>query len=63
DTIARVAPTGIELEDGSAEHIDVLICVTGFNVSYRFSFTALRKGWSSAQRTLGRHWRRGSLPL
>ncbi|KAI0296315.1 FAD/NAD-binding domain-containing protein [Multifurca ochricompacta] len=39
--IARVTPTGIELEDGSAEHLDVLICATGFDVSYRFPFPVL----------------------
>ncbi|KAI0289158.1 hypothetical protein B0F90DRAFT_1672571 [Multifurca ochricompacta] len=34
---------GIELEDGSAEHIDVLVCATGFDVSYCFPFTVLRR--------------------
>ncbi|KAI0290406.1 hypothetical protein B0F90DRAFT_1929333 [Multifurca ochricompacta] len=43
---------GIELEDGSAEHIDVLVCAVGFNVSYRFPFTVLRRDGLA----LGAHW-------
>ncbi|KAI0296537.1 hypothetical protein B0F90DRAFT_1819889 [Multifurca ochricompacta] len=63
--IARVAPTGIELKDGSAEHLDVLICATGFDVSYRFPFIVLgRDGLAlNARWTLGYDWRLGSLPL
>ncbi|KAI0294480.1 hypothetical protein B0F90DRAFT_1821181 [Multifurca ochricompacta] len=43
---------GIELEDGSAEHIDVLVCAVGFNISYRFPFTILGRDGLA----LNAHW-------
>ncbi|KAI0288859.1 hypothetical protein B0F90DRAFT_1672703 [Multifurca ochricompacta] len=40
------------LEDGSAEHIDVLVCATGFDVSYCFPFTVLGRDGLA----LNAHW-------
>ncbi|KAI0297843.1 hypothetical protein B0F90DRAFT_1819053 [Multifurca ochricompacta] len=49
---AQCTENGIELEDGSAEHIDVLVCATGINVSYRFPFTVLGRDGLA----LNAHW-------
>ncbi|KAG5339499.1 hypothetical protein C0989_004015 [Termitomyces sp. Mn162] len=36
--IKRITPTGIETEDGKHEEIDILVCATGFDTSFRFGF-------------------------
>ena len=36
--IARMTPTGAVLEDGRAYDLDVLVCATGFDVSYTYPF-------------------------
>ncbi|KAI0275485.1 hypothetical protein BC834DRAFT_52296 [Gloeopeniophorella convolvens] len=42
--IKRVRPNGIELEDGRTQNLDVLVCATGFDVSYKFPFPVLGRG-------------------
>ncbi|KAJ9652039.1 hypothetical protein H2198_008701 [Neophaeococcomyces mojaviensis] len=32
--IAKITPTGVEMEDGSFHEVDILACATGFNVQY-----------------------------
>ncbi|KAJ7508494.1 FAD/NAD-P-binding domain-containing protein [Mycena galericulata] len=36
--IARITPTGIELADGRHDALDVLVCATGFDVSFHYPF-------------------------
>ncbi|KAG6883310.1 hypothetical protein C0993_006878, partial [Termitomyces sp. T159_Od127] len=36
--IKRITPTGIETEDGKHEDVDILVCATGFDMSFRFGF-------------------------
>ncbi|KAI0315332.1 FAD/NAD-binding domain-containing protein [Amylostereum chailletii] len=36
--IKRVTPTGVELEDGRHELLDVIVCATGFDTTYHYPF-------------------------
>ncbi|KAF8183602.1 FAD/NAD-P-binding domain-containing protein [Mycena galopus ATCC 62051] len=42
--IKRVTPTGIELTDGRHDVLDVLVCATGFDVSYHYPFDVVGRG-------------------
>ncbi|KAF8149231.1 FAD/NAD-P-binding domain-containing protein [Mycena galopus ATCC 62051] len=42
--IKRVTPTGIELADGRHDVLDVLVCATGFDVSYHYPFDVVGRG-------------------
>ncbi|KAK7052585.1 FAD/NAD-P-binding domain-containing protein [Favolaschia claudopus] len=49
--IKRVTPTGIELADGRHDSLDVLVCATGFDVSYHYPFDVVgRNGLTLNQR-------------
>ncbi|KAK0481439.1 FAD/NAD-binding domain-containing protein [Armillaria novae-zelandiae] len=37
--IKAVTPTGIETEDGDHKELDVIVCATGFDTSWRFPFS------------------------
>ncbi|TFY70634.1 hypothetical protein EVG20_g2373 [Dentipellis fragilis] len=39
--ITRVTPTGIELQDGRTQPLDILVCATGFDTSYRPPFPVI----------------------
>ncbi|RFU82007.1 fad nadp-binding domain-containing [Trichoderma arundinaceum] len=58
DAIARITPTGIEMVDGTQFTLDAIICATGFDNSYRPSFTVigengkeLREEWKDEPRS------------
>ncbi|KAJ6571216.1 FAD/NAD-P-binding domain-containing protein [Mycena capillaripes] len=42
--ITRVTPTGIELADGRHNDLDVLVCATGFDVSFHYPFDVVGHG-------------------
>ncbi|KAF8183592.1 FAD/NAD-binding domain-containing protein [Mycena galopus ATCC 62051] len=42
--IKRVTLTGIELTDGRHDVLDVLVCATGFDVSYHYPFDVVGRG-------------------
>ncbi|KAJ7457359.1 FAD/NAD-P-binding domain-containing protein [Mycena latifolia] len=42
--IKRVTRTGIELTDGRHDDLDVLVCATGFDVSYHYPFDVVGRG-------------------
>ncbi|KAJ7101297.1 FAD/NAD-P-binding domain-containing protein [Mycena belliarum] len=42
--IKRVTRTGIELADGRHDDLDVLVCATGFDVSYHYPFDIVGRG-------------------
>lgn len=51
--IKRITPTGIETDDGKTYDLDVLVCATGFDTSFRYPFpiigrngTDLRDKWT-----------------
>jgi cation diffusion facilitator CzcD-associated flavoprotein CzcO len=45
DQIVRVVPNGIEISTGEVVEIDILVCATGFDVSFRPRFPIIgRKG-------------------
>lgn len=37
--IKAITPTGIETEDGDHKELDVIVCATGFDTSWRLPFT------------------------
>ncbi|KAF7343045.1 FAD/NAD-P-binding domain-containing protein [Mycena venus] len=42
--IKRVTRAGIELTDGRVDELDVLVCATGFDVSYHYPFDVVGRG-------------------
>ncbi|KAJ7101221.1 FAD/NAD-P-binding domain-containing protein [Mycena belliarum] len=42
--IKRVTRTGIELADGRHDDLDILVCATGFDVSYHYPFDIVGRG-------------------
>ncbi|KAJ7082439.1 FAD/NAD-P-binding domain-containing protein [Mycena belliarum] len=42
--IKRVTRTGVELADGRHDALDVLVCATGFDVSYHYPFAVVGRG-------------------
>ncbi|KAI9510792.1 FAD/NAD-P-binding domain-containing protein [Russula earlei] len=42
--IARITPTGVELLDGRTHEVDVLVCATGFDTSFRYPFSVVGRG-------------------
>ncbi|KAJ7728265.1 FAD/NAD-P-binding domain-containing protein [Mycena maculata] len=42
--IKRVTPTGIELTDGRHDDLDVLVCATGFDLSFHYPFDVVGRG-------------------
>ncbi|KAF9486402.1 FAD/NAD-binding domain-containing protein [Pholiota conissans] len=42
--IKRVTPTGIETVDGKFQELDVIVCATGFDTSFRLDFDIIGKG-------------------
>ena len=50
--IARITPTGVELHDGRQHALDVLICATGFDTTFRYPFRVVGRGGQ----TLSERW-------
>ena len=50
--IKRVTPTGAELHSGEHHVLDVLVCSTGYDASFRYPFDAVGRGWQ----TLRERW-------
>jgi cation diffusion facilitator CzcD-associated flavoprotein CzcO len=50
--IARITSTGVELHDGRQHALDVLICATGFDTSFRYPFRVVGRGGQ----TLDERW-------
>jgi len=50
--IARIMPTGVELRDGRTHELDVLVCATGFDTTFRYPFCVLGRGG----RALSERW-------
>ncbi|KAI0057662.1 FAD/NAD(P)-binding domain-containing protein [Artomyces pyxidatus] len=49
--IARITPAGVALSDGSHRRLDVLICATGFDMTYQYPFPVLgRDGRALSER-------------
>ncbi|THV06458.1 FAD/NAD-P-binding domain-containing protein [Dendrothele bispora CBS 962.96] len=44
DVIKRVTANGIETVDGKHRDFDIIICATGFNISYKLPFTFVGRG-------------------
>ncbi|KAF8807916.1 FAD/NAD(P)-binding domain-containing protein [Phlegmacium glaucopus] len=42
--IKRVTPTGIETVDGKFEELDIIICATGFETSFKLDFEIIGRG-------------------
>ncbi|KAF8203877.1 FAD/NAD-binding domain-containing protein [Pholiota molesta] len=42
--IQRVTPTGIETVDGKFEELDIIVCATGFDTTFRLDFDIIGKG-------------------
>lgn len=42
--IARITPTGVVLRDGRTNKLDVLVCATGFDTTFRYPFRVLGRG-------------------
>ncbi|KAJ7610491.1 FAD/NAD-P-binding domain-containing protein [Roridomyces roridus] len=51
--IQRITPKGVELTDGRHDDLDVLVCATGFDVSYHYPFDVIGRGG----RTLNERWK------
>ncbi|KJA28573.1 hypothetical protein HYPSUDRAFT_34011 [Hypholoma sublateritium FD-334 SS-4] len=47
--IQRVTPTGIETVDGKSQDLDVIVCATGFDTSYRYDFDIIGKKGETLQ--------------
>ena len=58
DPISRITPDGIHMADGTHHSLDAIICATGFDTSYRPSFSLigesgldLREYWADEPRS------------
>ncbi|KAA1477245.1 FAD/NAD-binding domain-containing protein [Dentipellis sp. KUC8613] len=53
--ITRITPTGIELQDGRTQPLDVLVCATGFDTSYRPPYPVIGRNGISLQTRWAEH--------
>ncbi|KAJ7622059.1 FAD/NAD-P-binding domain-containing protein [Roridomyces roridus] len=54
--IKRITAKGVELTDGRHDDLDVLVCATGFDVSYHYPFEIVGRGGT----TLNERWAAGA---
>ncbi|EJD00095.1 FAD/NAD-binding domain-containing protein [Fomitiporia mediterranea MF3/22] len=53
--IKRITETGIELVDGSHHNLDVLICATGYDTSFRYPFSIVGRGGKTLNERFSPH--------
>lgn len=53
DGIAEITPTGIKTVDGKEHQVDIIVCATGFDVSWRPAYPTIGRG----NRSLSEEWK------
>ncbi|EJD04697.1 flavin-binding monooxygenase [Fomitiporia mediterranea MF3/22] len=53
--IKRITETGIELVDGTHHELDVIVCATGFDVSYQYPFTVVGRNGKTLNERFSPH--------